>query len=87
MHMLKVIAEPIGLTLGSLLVGLVISIGLWAAFRHFGHERWGLLLTATLVSVPLFVQSMFLDMTVVFAVVSATALWLIGRFEEARHAA
>ena len=87
MHILEMIAEPVGLTLGSFIVGLMVCIGLWDAFRRLRHRAWGPSLTLLLVPVPFFTHSLFLDMMVVFAVACAIPLWLAELSEGGRRVA
>ena len=87
MRTVLLIAESIGLVVGSLAAGILLCGLLWLLFRIIRHPAWG----PPLVAIPAILalagqlpNSAFLHMALVFAVVAAAPFWIAGRAWRAR---
>jgi len=82
MHMVLVIAEAIGLIVGSIAAAILLCWALWSAFRLIRHPAWGppiLIVPIVLWAADLLPSSPFLHMTLVFALLLAIPFWVEGR--------
>lgn len=82
MHMLLVIAESIGLIVGSAAAAILLCWSLWSLFRLIGHPAWGpplVIVPIILWGADLLPSSDFLRLTLLFALLAAIPFWVEGR--------
>lgn len=82
MQTILIVAEAIGLVVGSLVAAALLCWLLWDVFRLVRHPEWtasavlALLVLALGGKLP---HSQFLNMVLTFAVIAAVPLWIAGR--------
>jgi len=82
MHLVLVIAESIGLIIGSAAAAILICWSLWSIFRRIGHPAWGpplVVVPIVLWAADLLPSSDFLRLTLLFALLAAIPFWVEGR--------